>query len=167
MARQVVLKPETKQHIMVAIKACGLTVVEPRTLSTSCQSTLSAREMMDISPNQPLYILVSKFSDRDIHLLEHMNISQTAEPPSINEGINTDDRECSPIQNTERSTSLTFYAPDGNADIQASYQTDVTAENYISAESRRFQLLLNAALRNATSQNARDWQEEVKLFDKY
>lgn len=124
-ARQVDLKPSTQHHVTVTGKACGLRIIDSRTLARSSQSTLASREIKKISPNQSFYILFSTFSGRKIRLPTDVKITQTKGPPSIIHDIYTDDREASPIGTPKASTNLTLNVPDRNVNMQNSQQTDV------------------------------------------
>lgn len=61
MARKIFYKPRTEHHVMVTTNAQELEMIEPQTLSTRRQCSLSEQGIMDISPNWPYYTLFSNF----------------------------------------------------------------------------------------------------------
>lgn len=68
---------------------------------------------MDISPYQPLYTLVSDFSDHEVRLPRQVEIAQTADPLSIIRAVDTDNWKNSPLRTPEASTDLKLNVPDG------------------------------------------------------
>lgn len=152
---------------MVTNTAHGLKIIKHTNLSRSRHYTLAAGGIMNISPNRPFYIIVSNFFDREVRFPKHVKIAQTAEPPSIINAMYTEDREAFPIGTPETSTTSEFNSSDGTGNPQASLQENVLAVHYKVAESTDSQVPRHTALIEFCSQNVRDWQEEVKLTDKY
>lgn len=88
-ARQSILKPSTLHHVPVATKPNSLRTIKPWILRSNRQCTLATRVITNILPGRPSCIVVSNFSNRDIHLLFHMKIAYTANPPIV---IHADDK---------------------------------------------------------------------------
>lgn len=75
-AIQIVLQPDTNNHILVTIKLHGLYTTKPRAILKNSHRALVARGIIDIAPEQPFYIFVSNFFDRQVHLEKRMKIAQ-------------------------------------------------------------------------------------------
>lgn len=109
-------------------------------MPTSRKSILAAWEIMNISSDQPCYILVSNLLDCRIRLPKHMKIIETADPPSIIRAIDTDNREASLIGTLELSSNFQFNAPHSKINSQASQQIDMSAVHLQATESRDFEI---------------------------
>lgn len=166
-ASQIVLKPRTPHRITVTWNACRIELIEPRTVPTSRQSTLAAWGIVKILPIQPIHTFVNNFSDR-VLLPKQTKIAQSAKPPSIIHVIDTDNREASPIGTPVANTNLNFNAPDGSVNKQASRPSEMSAAQYIAAETQDFlKGSRRTAIIEASLQDVQDWKEEVRLSDKY
>lgn len=75
-ARRIVLLPNTQHHVLVTTKSHRLLTIKPRAMRIGRHRTLAARKVKDISPNQPLYILISNFSDLRVCLPMSMIVAQ-------------------------------------------------------------------------------------------
>lgn len=97
-ARQDVLQPYSLHHVLLNTNSHALFSIEPRALSIGRQNTLAARGVMEVSPWQSFHILVSNFSNWQVHLPKLTIIAQTAEPSSA---INVVDQKAFPIVTPE------------------------------------------------------------------
>lgn len=59
---------------MVTTNSHTLKMIEPCILSASRQCTLAARGIIDAGQNQPFYVLVSSFFDRETRLTSHVKM---------------------------------------------------------------------------------------------
>lgn len=87
-AQQIVLQPNITCHVLVRAKPHHLHTIEPKALPTSRLHTLAARQVVNISPNQPFQIFVSSFSGWEVGLLKRMIIALWGTTPDIIRGTN-------------------------------------------------------------------------------
>lgn len=77
------LQPTTQNHVHVTARTHGLHTIELRARQVSHSGTLSAREIMDVSLERPVYDLFNNFSSRQIRLPKRMTVAQSGTIPDV------------------------------------------------------------------------------------
>lgn len=158
--QQIVLKPETQQHVLVATKSLVSLTIKPKAMPINGHCLLAGRRIMGISPNKPLQILVSNFFDRQVYLLKCMIIAQCGTLPEAIHAIDLINQKVPPTENHK----LEIHPFDSSAELHL----HVSAVHYKPANNKRSQMLRHTVIHNDdTSRLARDWQNEAHLSDKY
>lgn len=80
-AKQIEQQPYTRYLVFATTHSCGLLTIEPINLRR--HSTLLARSLIEVSPEQPFNVIVCIFSNQKVHLPKQMVIAYTAEPPNV------------------------------------------------------------------------------------
>lgn len=138
---------------MVTTNAEGLEIILSRVSSTRCQSTLAAREAIDISTNQTFYELVRNVLDTEIQLLKHTKVAQKVDLLSTTHAMDANDRKAFPMNTSEASTNSELIAFDRTAIQQAPQQTNILTVHYNAARFEDLQISHQTALIEASSEN--------------
>lgn len=81
-----------QHYVLLTTESSGLLTIETRILLSSRECTLAARGVVDVSPGQPCFIIVSNFSNSEVYVPNNTNITYAAIKPSIIHTVDTIDR---------------------------------------------------------------------------
>lgn len=141
-------------------KAHGLLTIYPRAMPIHHHRTLAARGLMDIPQGRPSYILVCKFSNRQVRLSKNIIIAECTPPPDVIHAVELNDHETPQI-----------WTP--KVDINPSHlsfklRNDISAVNYKPTDDKESQISRHSSIQDDDSSRlAQDWHNEVHLSDKY
>lgn len=134
------LQPKTQHRIHVTVKSHGLLTIELREMPISRHHTLAARGIMYIAPEQPYYILVSNFSDRQVRLPKRMIIARCRPFPGDIQPVDFDGQKVSSIQTPEIDSM--------SSDPSAELHSNVSPGHYKATETRHLQMSRRTVVQN-------------------
>lgn len=108
-ARNIVVKPNTQHSVFATKKPSGLLNIDIKLLRSSRQSTLTARGIMDESPERLFYILFSNFYNREVRLAKKTMVAHTTNTLRVIHAIDTVDRNMASIETPEANVNSNHF----------------------------------------------------------
>lgn len=139
-APQVVPQLNTQHHVLVSTKSHGFLTIWTRITPINCHHSLAARGIMNISPDQPFYVLNSNVFDGRVCLPKHTIIAQCGTHSNVSRAINFNNQNDFPIEGLERDTNLT----NSSAEVHSNFY----AVHYKPADDKQLQTLRHIIIQN-------------------
>lgn len=96
------LIPNRKHSVLITNKSSGLLAIKPRILPSRFQRTITARDIINVSPGRPFIPIFNNVSKYEVHLLKNIKIAHIANARIVINAVGTSNRNTDPIETPDK-----------------------------------------------------------------